>query len=150
MERMRWTSIIVCASVLLACNRKIEEPPQNNRHRAEAYCEHSANMHFKCAQEKLPEEEWQEPSEEERRAKRERCEAGKMWDWTDDCAGILAAKLDCYESVTTCEEYDSLRNRGDDFEPEEVSPCAEERAALASCKVYDEDGNEIDHGQGTR
>jgi hypothetical protein len=144
-ERMRWTSITVCASVLLACNRKIEEPPQSNRHRAEAHCTHMIDLGAKCRQEKLPEEERVELPGDDRRERIERCMASPKWDWTDHCADIHIAQVDCTGSITTCEEYDMLGEVRDG-----LSPCAEEYMALASCKVYDEHGNEIDHGQGSR
>jgi hypothetical protein len=151
MSQLRSTGLAVVAAFVgvMACGPQVEAERPSNRDIAAKFCSHTIEMDEQC--------KGSEPVTFPEDVKQERqmlCESASRWDWTDECADGIRAHAECVLSVTSCEPWrivDDLVTENDGpAEPAPGSPCAKEKLAMrqGDCKwVYDENGNEIDHGQ---
>lgn len=151
MRKTGW-SIVAALVVTGACGPQLGVERPSNRDIAAKVCAHSIEMDEQC--------KGSEPVTFPEDVKQERqmlCESAVSWDWTDECADRIRAHAECHLSVTSCEPWrivdDLVTENGGPYEPAPGSPCGKEYLAMTHdiCHdVYDENGNEIDHGQGKR
>lgn len=149
MSQMRSMGLALVAAFVgvMACGPQVGVERQSNRDIAATACAHTLDMNEQC--------NGSEPFEYPADVKaehQEQCESNPEWDWTDECADRVRAQAECRLSVTSCDGWRVIGDLIDANGDPGPSPCAKETLALRKdvCDVYDENGNEIDHGQERR
>ena len=154
MSQLRSTGLALVAAFVgvMACGPQVAVERPSNRDIAARVCAHAIDMDEQCKGDEpvtFPEDVKQE--------RQTQCESSVRWDWTDECADRIRAYAECRLAVTSCEPWrivnDVVVVDDGPAEPATGSPCAKEWLASRGdvCHlVYDENGNEIDHGQEKR